>query len=82
MRKARSSCPLFQQFCFDHKLKDVGFHGSSFTWNRGSVFEWLDCVLCNYQWEKMVPKKIVYHIHKIKSHHRLLVIYFGGHTVR
>lgn len=71
------SCKLFSKFCNDLCLKDVGFQGSKFTWNRGAVFERLDRVLCNHSWESLVPDTRVFHLHKIKSDHRPLAINFG-----
>lgn len=42
--RGRSSCPLFQQFCFDNSLKDMGFVGPKFTWNRGQCLKgWIGC---------------------------------------
>ncbi|PPS03183.1 hypothetical protein GOBAR_AA17470 [Gossypium barbadense] len=35
LRKTKSSCPLFQQFCDVSRLKDLGFKGPKYTWNRG-----------------------------------------------
>lgn len=35
--KGKYSCQLFQTFCNDYSLKDVGFQGSRFTWSRGSL---------------------------------------------
>lgn len=75
-RKGRVNCPLFQQFCFHSCLKDTGFQGPSFTWNRGTIFEWLDWILCNDLWEQLVMNMLVYRLHKIKSNHRPLAIYF------
>ncbi|TYI87927.1 hypothetical protein E1A91_D04G170700v1 [Gossypium mustelinum] len=76
-RKNNCTFPLFQQFCFDYSLKDIGFQGPKFTWNRGSLFECLDRARCNYQWDNLVPNSTVYHIHKIKFDHHPLAIRFG-----
>lgn len=73
----KSSCALFQQFCDDFCLKDLGFKGPRFTWNRGPVFESLDRALCNLQWEMLLPSTTVYHLQRIKSNHHHLAIQFG-----
>ncbi|KAG8500538.1 hypothetical protein CXB51_002689 [Gossypium anomalum] len=74
--KNNCTFPLFQQFCFDYSLKDIGFQGPKFTWNRGSLFECLDHALCNYQWDNLVLNLTIYHIHKIKFDHHPLAIRF------
>ncbi|KAG8474051.1 hypothetical protein CXB51_034160 [Gossypium anomalum] len=38
-----ASCPVFQQ----SELKDLGFKGPRFTWNRGTIFERSERALCN-----------------------------------
>lgn len=70
-------CKLFQKFIADSCLRDVGFQGSKYTWNRGLVFERLDRALCNYLWEVFVPDSMVLHLHKSKSDHWPLTINFG-----
>lgn len=55
----------------------MGFHGSKFTWNKGSLFERLDRALCNGFWESFAPSTMVYHLYKLKFDHRPLAINFG-----
>lgn len=76
-KKLKGSCPLFQQFCFAYGLKDIGFQGPRYTWNRGLVFQLLDRALCNYHWDRLVPNMMVHHLYKPKFDHRLLGINFG-----
>lgn len=47
-RHSWCSCCLFQNFCSSRGLKDMGFNRPKFTWNKGSLFEHIDRVLCNY----------------------------------
>lgn len=77
-RLSPGSCHLFQSFCSDCMLRDLGFQGLEFTWNRGSLIERLDRALCNSQWETYAPATTVYHLHKLKSDHRPLAICLGG----
>lgn len=74
LTKYRSRCPLFQQFFYDVSLKDLEFKGPKFTWSRSLVFEHLDRALCNSLWDMLFPKTIIYHLQKLKSYHRSLVI--------
>ncbi|TYG62082.1 hypothetical protein ES288_D07G199100v1 [Gossypium darwinii] len=53
-----------------------------FTWNRGLAFEHLDRVLCNYQWDHLVPNTMVHHLQMIKSDHSPLVVCFGQNNVK
>ncbi|PPD68201.1 hypothetical protein GOBAR_DD34918 [Gossypium barbadense] len=62
LRKTKSSCPPFQQFCDVSGLKDLGFKGSKYTWNRGQMFERIDRVLGNSQWEMLMPDTTVYNL--------------------
>lgn len=71
------SCQLLQTFCSQNCLKDLGFHGPRFTWNRGTLFERLDRALYNFDWEMLAPSTVVHHLHKLKSDHRPLAICFG-----
>lgn len=61
-------------------MKDIRFQGLRFTWNRGSLFERLNRVLCNYDWEVLASTIMVHHLHKIKSDHRLLALCFGKNS--
>lgn len=76
-RRSRVSYPLFKKFCFDYCLKDAGFQGPRFTWSRGNVLERLDRVLFNHQWQQMVSRMVVYHLH-----HRPLAVCFDMDNLR
>ncbi|TYH45563.1 hypothetical protein ES332_D11G273700v1 [Gossypium tomentosum] len=73
-----ASCPAFHQVCSVCELKDLGFRGPKFTWNRGNIFECIDKALCNSRWELMFLNIVVFHMLIIKSDHFPLSISFGN----
>lgn len=52
----------------------LGFHGPSFTWQRGRVLERLDRAISNEAWGRAFPNCLVTHLAKIKSDHRPLLV--------
>ncbi|KAK8701502.1 hypothetical protein V6N13_019889 [Hibiscus sabdariffa] len=43
-------------------LRDLGFQGPHFTWNRGSTYAHLDRVICNSHWNEAFPESVVQHL--------------------
>lgn len=77
-----SSCRFFNHFCSSWGLRDMGFSGPKFNWNRGLLFERIDRALCNHAWEVLAPSTTVHHLHKIQVDHRPLDIGFGQMSLR
>ncbi|KAK8660939.1 hypothetical protein V6N13_051845 [Hibiscus sabdariffa] len=71
------SCPLFRKFVFDNGLRDMGFSGPQFTWQRGGAQARLDRFLCNMQWDEAFPESSVHHLLRMKSDHRPLLLQVG-----
>ncbi|KAG8494116.1 hypothetical protein CXB51_011832 [Gossypium anomalum] len=70
-------------FDFSHRIEsvgfsggiwDLGFVGSSFTWQRGSRYERLDRALANDAWILTFLQTLVYHLTRIKSDHRPILL--------
>lgn len=59
----------------------MGFHGPKFTWSRGSLFEHINRVLCNYDYEVMATSMKVHHLYQIKFDHRPLAIGFEKKSI-
>ena len=70
-------CVLFQKFIFDYSLRDMGFRGPRFTWARGRLLERLDRVLCNMHFDPNISEATVFHLAKMKSDHRPLLVVIG-----
>ncbi|KAK8608061.1 hypothetical protein V6N13_023495 [Hibiscus sabdariffa] len=68
----------FQDFVFDHGLRDMGFSGPDFTWSRGMAHVRLDRVLCNSYWDETFPESIVNHLFRMKSDHRPILFAVGN----
>ncbi|KAF7815419.1 ribonuclease H [Senna tora] len=59
----------FKQWIDDGLLVDLGFSGTTFTWNRGSVSIRLDRVIANESWRSLFCEAAVVHLPKYKSDH-------------
>ncbi|KAK8692436.1 hypothetical protein V6N13_075895 [Hibiscus sabdariffa] len=68
----------FQDFVFDHGLRDMGFSGPDFTWSRGMTHVRLDRVLCNSYWDETFPESTVNHLFRMKSDHRPILFSVGN----
>lgn len=66
-------CPFFGDFMDKAELSDLGFHGSPFTWHRGTLFERLDRAVRNKAWLQKFSNSVITHLPKIKSDHRPLL---------
>ncbi|KAK8607663.1 hypothetical protein V6N13_046272 [Hibiscus sabdariffa] len=55
------ACKDFQSFIFGCGLRDMGYMGLDFTWNRGYTYARLDHILCNDKWDEMFPEASVHH---------------------
>ncbi|KAE8675071.1 hypothetical protein F3Y22_tig00111701pilonHSYRG00075 [Hibiscus syriacus] len=64
----------FCNFVFDNASMDVRFHGPSFTWSRGSLFQRLDRCLANEGWLRFSPDTHVLHLDKLRSDHRPILM--------
>ncbi|CAN1130945.1 hypothetical protein LINPERHAP2_LOCUS6127 [Linum perenne] len=53
---------------------DMGFTGPKFTWFRGCLRERLDRSLCNDIWLRHFPEASTYHLKRLKSDHRPILI--------
>ncbi|KAL4388382.1 hypothetical protein GQ457_09G019490 [Hibiscus cannabinus] len=70
-------CPLFGDFLFEIGLLDMGFHGPQFTWRRGNLFQRLDRCLCNKAWYDSFSMSEVFHLVKLGSDHRPILLDSG-----
>ncbi|KAL4364157.1 hypothetical protein GQ457_04G008120 [Hibiscus cannabinus] len=70
-------CPLFGEFLFETGLLDMGFHGPQFTWRRGNLFQRLDRCLCNKSWYDSFSMSEVFHLVKLGSDHRPILLDSG-----
>ncbi|KAL4369613.1 hypothetical protein GQ457_05G012620 [Hibiscus cannabinus] len=57
---------------------DMGFHGPQFTWRRGNLFQRLDRCLCNKAWYDNFTMSEVFHLVKLGSDHRPIMLDSGG----
>ncbi|KAA3460795.1 reverse transcriptase [Gossypium australe] len=55
-------------------LQDLGYIGPSYTWQRGNTSERLDRALANDTWISAFPHSLVYHLLRIKSDHRPILL--------
>ncbi|KAL4297736.1 hypothetical protein GQ457_12G008990 [Hibiscus cannabinus] len=67
-------CSLFSDFMFDSGLIDLGYNGPQYTWRRGNLFQRLDRCLCNSTWVRLFPHSEVYHLLKLGSDHRPIML--------
>ncbi|KAA3489594.1 reverse transcriptase [Gossypium australe] len=67
-------CKFFGNFVDVCNLQDLGYIGPSFTWQRGSTAERLDRALANDAWFSDYPHSLVYHLPRIKSDHRPILL--------
>ncbi|CAL1401239.1 unnamed protein product [Linum trigynum] len=59
-------------------LIDVEFTGPRFTWQQGTLKQWLDRALCNERWLKNYPRTITRPLERISSDHRPIVLMGEG----
>ncbi|CAN1145564.1 hypothetical protein LINPERHAP2_LOCUS14747 [Linum perenne] len=52
----------------------MGFSGPRFTWFRNNLRERLDRSLCNAAWMTLFPESTTFHLERIKSDHRPLLV--------
>ncbi|KAL4319829.1 hypothetical protein GQ457_18G007350 [Hibiscus cannabinus] len=71
-------CPRFNEFLFQSQLHDLGFYGPSFTWERGSLSQRLDRCLCIGAWLDVYVDSVVFHLQKLGSDHRPILLNTGG----
>lgn len=64
----------FRRFLSQTGLIDLGSVGPKFTWQRGHLKVRLDRAVGNSQWLNQFPDTQVFHLHRIKSDHRPLLI--------
>ncbi|KAL1150107.1 hypothetical protein V6Z11_A10G235400 [Gossypium hirsutum] len=67
-------CEFFCNFADSCVLKDLGFNGPSFTWQRGGTSVRLDQALANDDWMLTFPQCLVQYLTRIKSDHRPLLL--------
>ncbi|KAK8313043.1 hypothetical protein V6Z12_D01G083300 [Gossypium hirsutum] len=67
----------FQKFVLSAGLRDMGYRGSQFTWSRENLFKRLDRALCNSAWDQVFSSATIFHLPKLRSDHRLLLITIG-----
>ncbi|KAL4318363.1 hypothetical protein GQ457_18G022390 [Hibiscus cannabinus] len=67
-------CSLFSDFMFDSGLIDLGYNGPQYTWRRGNLFQRLNRCLCNSTWVRLFPHSEVYHLLKLGSDHRPIML--------
>lgn len=67
-------CSHFSDFVETKNLHDLGFQGSSFTWQREGVYERLDRALGNEAWCQTFSKCLITHLERIKSNHHPLSV--------
>ncbi|XP_016499870.1 uncharacterized protein LOC107818377 [Nicotiana tabacum] len=77
----------FRQVVEECELRDLGFTGSRFTWERHRntrnwVCERLDRVLTTSQWVLLFPKAQVHHLEVANSDHSALFLSLGVSVIR
>ncbi|XP_020206760.1 uncharacterized protein LOC109791822 [Cajanus cajan] len=68
----------FRKLVKECDLIDMGFQGSPFAWKRGNLYERLDRVLINLDWQVIFPHANVLHLHPLKSNHCPIMLKLGG----
>ncbi|PKU78094.1 hypothetical protein MA16_Dca013160 [Dendrobium catenatum] len=68
---------------FNHKisscnLTDIGFSGSSFTWNRNNMWQRLDRLLFNNDWISKFNMTRVQHLSRTLSDHSPLLLFISN----
>lgn len=56
-------------------IRDLDFRGPAFTWQHGSLFERFDRVLCNEEWHHYLLEASLFHLPRISSDHRPLLMH-------
>ncbi|XP_039015149.1 uncharacterized protein LOC120145366 [Hibiscus syriacus] len=83
-RKGCVSIPVsdqdFSNIVFDSSLHNLGYQGPDFTWYRGPCAVRLDRCLCNDKWLDAYPDTLVYHLLRMKSDHRPLLLSIGKNS--
>ncbi|CAN1160243.1 Transposon TX1 uncharacterized 149 kDa protein [Linum perenne] len=64
----------FREWIANCGLFDAGFTGPKFTWFRGNIRERLDRSLCNDKWLELFPTSATFHVERLKSDHRPILI--------
>ncbi|CAN1153186.1 LINE-1 retrotransposable element ORF2 protein [Linum perenne] len=64
----------FRDWIASCRLIDNGFTGPKFTWFRGNIRERLDRSLCNGEWLDLFPSSITFHLERLKSDHRPILV--------
>ncbi|CAN1801891.1 hypothetical protein LINPERHAP1_LOCUS23152 [Linum perenne] len=64
----------FRDCIHDCSLFDTGFTGAKFTWFRGKLKERIDRALCNDYWLRAFQDAQTYHVERIKSDHRPILV--------
>ncbi|XP_039015959.1 uncharacterized protein LOC120146491 [Hibiscus syriacus] len=70
-------CVKFGEFMFDIGLIDMGFSSPKFTWKRGTLSKRLDRCICNAEWYDYFENSEVFHLQKLGSDHRPILLKFG-----
>ncbi|KAL4367995.1 hypothetical protein GQ457_05G013640 [Hibiscus cannabinus] len=68
------ACRYFSDFMLDSGLLDIGFTSPRFTWKRGTLSQRLDRCLCNSDWYVSFLLSEVYHLVKLGSDHRPILL--------
>ncbi|KAK8690406.1 hypothetical protein V6N13_073940 [Hibiscus sabdariffa] len=67
----------FQDLVHDVGLRDTGFTGPNYTWQRGFTQARLDRFLCNSYWDESFPVSTVQHLLGMKSDHMPIFLQVG-----
>ncbi|CAN1289100.1 hypothetical protein LINPERPRIM_LOCUS20114 [Linum perenne] len=70
----QSQAAEFRDCVRDCNLMDTGFVGPKFTWFRQNLRERLDRCLGNAKWSILFPDAVTYHLERLKSDHRPLLV--------
>ncbi|XP_039018363.1 uncharacterized protein LOC120149704 [Hibiscus syriacus] len=73
-------CKNFQNFVYDFDIRDMGFQGLEFTWNRGLSYARLDRALCNSKWDESYLETAIHNLHRMRSDHRPILLCVGIST--
>ncbi|XP_056695804.1 uncharacterized protein [Spinacia oleracea] len=78
----RRAIPEFREMMDDCSLRDLGFEGHWYTWERGitaqtMVRERLDKFVCNTSWAAAFPEASVQHLVRFKSDHTPILLSMG-----